>query len=176
MIARLFGAILEVAAQLIRTLLGGFLRAPWTAAELATQPITVRRGSAEEVVDVRHAVLRAHRPRETAIFEGDVAPHTRHWVADRGGLVVGVVTVLRADMSDGDARWQLRGMAVLPEYRGSGLGAALLSATHVDVAAPMWCNARQAVVPFYTRQGWVPVGDPFDIPPIGPHQRMTWRP
>ena len=138
----------------------------------------VRRGSAAEVVDVRHRVLREGRPRETAIFKGDDAPDTRHWVAVQADRVVGVASVMRADMPHppGDVvpRWQLRGMAVRPELRGEGLGAKLLLAAHADVREPMWCNAREAVAPFYARHGWRIVGAPFDIAGIGPHLEMWW--
>jgi predicted GNAT family N-acyltransferase len=65
-------------------------------------------------------------------------------------------------------------MAVLPQLQGQHLGEALLLATHAAVAAPMWCNARQAVVGFYERRGWLPVGEVFDIPGIGLHRRMIW--
>jgi GNAT superfamily N-acetyltransferase len=159
-------------------LIGGLLSAPFTAARRAATAGTVRRGTAEEVVDVRHRVLRDGQPRGSAVFEGDEAATTRHWVADHDGRVVGVVTVLSAPMpgeAGADAPGlQLRGMAVLPEHRGQGLGEALLDATHRDVGAPMWCNARVGVVAFYERRGWRAVGGPFDVPGIGPHQRMRW--
>lgn len=180
MIERLFAAVLAWAFGLVRALLGGLLRAPRTAVENATRPVQIRLGAPDEVVDVRHAVLRQGLPRDTAIFSGDRAPGARHWVADRNGIVIGVVSVIPSEVPEGaDApspapRLQLRGMAVLAAYRGSGLGAELLKATHTEVAEPMWCNARAAVVPFYARYGWRPFGPVFEIPNVGPHQRMWW--
>jgi GNAT superfamily N-acetyltransferase len=160
----------RLAGQLVAGIFGG-LTAP-------LGPIAVRPGTAAEVVDVRHRVLREGLPRETAMFAGDETG--RHWVAARGSQVVGVVSVIPAPMPDPppDARpvpgYQLRGMAVLPELRGQHLGEALLLAAHRDVAAPMWCNARIAVVGFYAARGWRPVGGTFDVPHAGPHQRMWW--
>src|SRR5436190_10031407 len=55
-------------------------------------PITIRRAAAEEVVDLRHAILRAGLPRETAIFPGDDDPTARHFVAVMDGQVVGTLT------------------------------------------------------------------------------------
>lgn len=141
--------------------------------------MTVRRARADEVVDVRHRVLRAGQPRETAIFPGDDHPTTRHWVVEADGAIVGVVSVIVAEMPAPHPvapppALQLRGMAVLAERRGEHLGEALLLATHRDVGAPMWCNARQNVVDFYVRGGWQAIGAPFTIAPIGPHQRMWW--
>ncbi|MFT4627690.1 MAG: GNAT superfamily N-acetyltransferase [Myxococcota bacterium] len=184
MIASLFARLVQLALDLVATLIRGILGAPATAVKHAVQPIDIRRAKADELVDVRHTVLRQGRPRETARFEGDQAPDTRHWVADRSGIVIGVVTVIRQPFPSSPElgsppeeppQWQLRGMATLPEYRGQGLGRALLLAAQAEVAAPLWCNAREAVVPFYTRHGWAPAGDTFEIPPIGPHVRMIWR-
>lgn len=135
----------------------------------------IRRGTAAEVIDVRHAVLRPGRPRATAVFSGDDAPDTRHWVAEVEGRVVGVASVMAAPAPDGlPASWQLRGMAVLPELQGRHVGAELLRAVQADVADPLWCNARAAVEGFYAGLGWRGVGELFEIEPIGPHRRMWW--
>ena len=171
--------ILAAVVDVLKALISGLFRAPATAAARAVAPIVVRRGTPDEVVDVRHRVLREGRPRETAVFSGDDAPDARHWVAVQSDRVVGVASVMRADMPHPPAgvdapRWQLRGMAVLPELRGEGLGAKLLLAAHADVAASMWCNAREAVVPFYVRHGWKTVGTPFDSAGVGPHLEMWW--
>jgi len=168
---------LELAAQLI----GGLLSTPQTAARRALSPIVVRPGEIAELIDVRHQVLRAGRPRETAHFQGDDEPDARHWVAVQADRVVGVVTVLArplpADTADAPTPapgWQLRGMAVAQGLQGEGIGGKLLEAVHRDVAEPLWCNARVRAEPFYRRHGWRAVGPSFDIPPIGPHQRMVW--
>ncbi len=140
--------------------------------------IEVRRGDPDEVIGVRHAVLRPGRPRESAVFSGDDAPLARHWVAVDGGAVVGVASVVPAPMPEPPVSpapgWQLRGMAVLPSHRGLGVGALLLEAAHRDVAEPCWCNAREAVEGFYAARGWIPVGPIFDIAGVGPHRRMWW--
>lgn len=167
---------LDLVAQLVRGLLG----APATAAARAVSDVTVRQGDAREVLDVRHEVLRKGRPRDTAVFSGDDDPSTRHWVAVQADRVVGVVSVMAADAPDwveGAApAWQLRGMAVLPGLRGEGVGKQLLAGVHRDVDEPMWCNARASAEGFYLSHGWTPHGELFDVPPIGPHRRMSWRP
>ncbi len=172
--------LLEALFGLFRALFQGILNAFGIAVKRAVTPIEVRRGTAEEVVDVRHRVLREGRPRETAVFDGDTSRATRHWVAVQHDRIVGVVSVMQAPLPDGVEHpeprpsWQLRGMAVLPALQGSGVGRALIGAVHAEVDAPMWCNARENVVSFYARNGWRKVGEPFDIEPIGPHVRMVW--
>lgn len=136
--------------------------------------VTVRRATPDEVVGVRWPVLRPGRPRETAIFDGDAAVDTRHWVAELDGAAVGCVTVM-AQAWDG-IPWRLRGMAVLPTLHRRGVGRALIDVVHAEVAAPMWCDARLVAVPFYAAAGWQVRSDVFDIPGIGPHHKMAWTP
>lgn len=169
-------SLLTLAFGLMRALIQGILAAFGLAARRAVAIIEVRRGTAEQVLDLRHRVLRPGRPAETAIFDGDHAPATRHWVAIQADRVVGVASVMQAPhptRPDGP-RWQLRGMAVEPDLQGSGVGRAVLEAVQAEVTDDLWCNARVAVVPFYERSGWRAEGDVFDVAGVGPHRRMTW--
>jgi GNAT superfamily N-acetyltransferase len=72
---------------------------------------------------------------------------------------------------------RLRGMAVSPDARGKGVGAALLHAcfdyARRSGAHLLWCNARTPAKRFYERHGLAAVGDPFNIPTAGPHVRMV---
>ena len=141
--------------------------------------IEIRPAAPQEVIDLRHAVLRAGLPRETAIFSGDDDPATRHFVATSAGEVVGCVTLLPSTV-DGQPAWQLRGMAVTPRLQRGGVGAQLLAAVERFVAseqAPrlLWCNARVPASGFYQRHGWTIVSDVFEIPSAGPHVRMVWN-
>ena len=176
LLARLVQLGIDLMGALIAGVFGGLVR----GGARVVAPIVVRPAGPDEVLDVRHAVLREGRPRHTAVFEGDAEPTTRHWIAVQADRVVGTVTVLQAPLPGSEAMadapmHQLRGMAVLPELQGAGVGQQLLQAVHA-LGVPLWCNARAGVVGFYARQGWQPHGDVFDIPPIGPHQRMWWRP
>jgi len=140
--------------------------------------VTVRRADAEETLAIRSAVLREGLPLDAARFQGDHDPATRHWVAELDGRVVGVVSVMPAELPDAPddrrPRWQLRGMAVVPEVRSTGVGSALLRAVHDEVAEPMWCNARERAVRFYAQHGWIVLSHLFDIAGVGPHRRMWW--
>ena len=71
--------------------------------------IRVRAGTAAEVIDLRHAILRAGLPRDTAVFENDDHPDALHVVAttaDPGGRVVGCATFHLNTWEDAPA-WQL---------------------------------------------------------------------
>jgi GNAT superfamily N-acetyltransferase len=111
-------------------------------------------------------------------------------VAENGGAIVGCATyVVRPFPPDPEARraWQLRGMAVAATQQGTGVGSSILSKA-LEILAPeiqargptpgasLWCNARMSAAAFYRRNGWVPVGEVFDLPPIGPHVIMKWNP
>jgi predicted GNAT family N-acyltransferase len=143
--------------------------------------IRVRRGAAAEVIDLRHAVLRAGLPRETAVFPGDEKPDAIHVVAEApGGRIVGCVTLHPSTWNDGRA-WQLRGMATNPAVRGTGVGRAMLDLVERCVRSAespvrqMWCNARVPAAGFYQRDGWVIESEQFEIPSAGPHVRMSKR-
>jgi GNAT superfamily N-acetyltransferase len=140
--------------------------------------VRVRRATAAEVIDLRHAILRAGLPRETAIFPGDEKPEAIHVVAEApDGRIVGCVTLHPSTWNDAPA-WQLRGMATDAVVRGTGVGRAMLDFVEQQVRseAPvrqMWCNARVPAARFYERAGWVVESEQFEIPTAGPHVRMS---
>jgi GNAT superfamily N-acetyltransferase len=143
----------------------------------------------ETLLDLRHLVLRAGRPRETARMGGDRDAGTLHAAARQGGRVVGCASFMRstvnrelaqeAGLPEGDSAWQLRGMATHPDVRGTGAGARLLDWAEARLrerepsVRVLWCNARTGAVGFYERQGWRVVSAEFDVPEVGPHVRMV---
>gem|GEM_PF-432545 len=153
--------------------------------------IEVRRIAAAEVVPLRHKVLRQGMPPETAIFPGDEEPETFHLGALRNREVVGVATFLVRPypLDPGGARaWQLRGMAVDPALQSHGVGSKMLQAAieilgqelrvrdGLPAPAILWCKARIKAVDFYRRNGWITVGEEFEIANFGPHYHMKWQP
>ena len=141
--------------------------------------LEIRAIAADATVELRHAVLRAGLPRETAIFPGDDASRSRHFGAFIGGRLVGVATIHGAPAPDRPAAelaYQVRGMATAAEARRQGVGGALLAACVAEAqrlaARWIWCNARTPAAPFYARHGFEILGEVFDIPTAGPHVRM----
>jgi GNAT superfamily N-acetyltransferase len=144
------------------------------------QPI-IRPATPAEIIPLRIAILRPGQPPAACQYPGDHAPDARHAGAfTPDGRCVGAASIFREPDSDGQDAYRLRGMAVDPDYRGAGVGRALLQMLVAQAAAagvrPLWCNARLPAVGFYARLGWHAVGDPFDIPEAGgTHYRMRLR-
>jgi GNAT superfamily N-acetyltransferase len=140
--------------------------------------VTIRHAEPAEVIDLRHAVLRAGLPRETAIFAGDDDPQARHFVATIDGRIVGCVTLLLNAWEDEPA-WQLRGMAVEPGIQRGGIGRRLLQACEESVLSSpthlLWCNARVPASGFYVTHGWWIASEVFEFPTAGPHVKMLKR-
>ncbi|HZL38416.1 MAG TPA: GNAT family N-acetyltransferase [Tepidisphaeraceae bacterium] len=147
---------------------------------MSEQP-EIRRAAWREIVDLRHAVLRADLPREAAIFAGDELESSRHFGAfmprDGGAFAVSCAT-FHLGQWESQPALQLRGMATAPDFRRKGLGRALLDLAERDVlqdkSAPrvLWCNARVPAIGFYELLGWRVVSERFEIPTAGPHVRM----
>jgi GNAT superfamily N-acetyltransferase len=153
----------------------------------ATAGFVVRRCGVEEVLPLRHAVLRPHQSREEARFPRDGEATTAHFCAqDKAGAIVSVATAWPEEMDwplgaaapGPGPEWRLRGMATSPEWRGKGAGAAVLEAVEAHVARTgggvLWCNARLTAAGFYERAGMLPAGEPWEEPVIGPHVKM-WK-
>ncbi|UTT44053.1 GNAT family N-acetyltransferase [Exiguobacterium aurantiacum] len=131
----------------------------------------------EDVIPLRHDVLRPGQAVEACYFEGDDAETTRHYAWVEDGRVLSIATVLRQEreFSGERAPLQLRGMATAKDVAGTGIGSAFLQALHRELDDSWWCNARAIAVRFYERNGLVTVGDAFDIPGIGPHYVMKYE-
>src|SRR5690349_15087739 len=75
---------------------------------LANMPadIVIRRAVVEEIIDLRHAVLRAGLPRSEAVFDGDTAETSRHYGGVDGatGRIVGCATI-RLNAWHGEPAW-----------------------------------------------------------------------
>src|SRR5215204_5216271 len=118
----------------------------------------IRRVALEEIVDLRHVMLRHGLPREAAVFPGDEVPTNYHIGAFvDGGKNVGCATFHFGEWQ-GEPAWRLRGMATLNGFQKYGVGRAVLGFAEemIRLESPvrlLWCDARTPAVPFYERQG-----------------------
>ena len=142
---------------------------------------TLDRVAVDVVIPLRHAVLRPGLPVESARWDGDLDPATRHYAAlDESGEPAACATIL-LNRYRADAAYQLRGMAVRSDLAGQGLGSALLRYLEADLTirpdSPpprlIWANARQIATPFYLSRGYAIASDLFQIEGVGPHYIIT---
>jgi len=136
--------------------------------------VEVRAVDPAQTRPLRQRVLRPHESLE------ELASHEPPGVHAVGAFDGGELVAVGFVCPDGEpGDWRVRGMATAPEHRGRGIGAAILDAlvehARSQGATRVWCNARTPALGLYTRAGFEPESDEFDIPAIGPHFVMARR-
>ncbi len=132
---------------------------------------------------VRHAVLRQGKPIESCSFVGDDLATTIHFGYFEDNVLIGVVSVFKNDNPNSlffekelGETFQIRGMAVLENHQGKGIGQKLIFACEEYVKKKsgntIWFNARINAVAFYEKMDYIVVGDSFEISEIGTHFLM----
>lgn len=137
--------------------------------------LNIKRITPEETYAVRHPVLREGKPWDSCAFDGDHLGTTFHLGCYEDDNLIGVASFLENGhaLHNFTNAGQLRGMAVLNEHQGKGIGKLLLTfgeklllEKHIYI---VWMNAREIAVPFYERCGYSKIGNIFDIAKIGNH-------
>jgi len=135
----------------------------------------------EETYPLRHKVLRPSQASELCPFDLDEHKNSFHLGAFQGDLLVGILSAVPLDEKgvEREGVFRIRGMAVDADSRGRGIGTLLLqsAAKHLERQDPcrLWCFARSHAVPFYVRNGFVIVGEEFEIEGVGPHFTMILK-
>jgi ribosomal protein S18 acetylase RimI-like enzyme len=129
----------------------------------------------EDIIDIRHEILRAGQSRSSCYYPEDSYKNTIHYAAFLKDEIVGSASVYKESHPDFALKqsWRIRGMAVKENLQGQKIGSQLLE-TCINHAIKMkgdviWCNARENAVKFYKRSGFKVIGDEFELPDIGPH-------
>ncbi len=137
--------------------------------------------SQEQVIPLRHAVLRKNQPVESCYYLDDEMQGCFHLGVTRDESVNSIASFYPQSHKDlvCNQPYRLRGMATNPAYQGQGLGKKLLlesfeilKSKNADV---LWCNARITALPFYKKLNFQVVGTEFEIEGIGPHYLMMRR-
>jgi predicted GNAT family N-acyltransferase len=131
--------------------------------------------------DLRRAVLRPQWPPGSPMHGDDNSDAVHLAAVDEAGLVVGSCVLLPRRYPvrpERDGAWQLRGMATVPERRGHGIGAMVVTRAIDEIKGRggrlVWCEARAAAVEFYRRHGFVVDGPEFEHAETGiPHHHMS---
>ncbi|MBD0825487.1 GNAT family N-acetyltransferase [Aestuariibaculum marinum] len=133
---------------------------------------------ASETIPVRHPVLRPGKPIESCNFDGDNLETTFHLGIFLNNQIVGVVSYFKNcnDLLTESSQYQLRGMAVLEDFQGKGLGNLLVqqgdTLLREKKIKTLWCNAREVATTFYQKNNFTIIGEPFNIKDIGLHYVM----
>lgn len=140
--------------------------------------ISVKPIPPELTYDIRHIVLRTGLARDTCYWDTDRLSGAFHLGGWLNTKQVGVATFQPEPDPDipEESAYRLRGMAVLPDARGFGVGALLLLCGEDRVRQMginrLWCDARIGAADFYRKYGWESAGEAYEIPTAGLHYRM----
>lgn len=139
-------------------------------------PSKILQLAAEETYLIRQQILRPGRPANECMFEGDTEKSTLHLGVFIAEKLVGVASYMKNNntLFTTPVQFQLRGMAILPEYRQQKLGEALLLAGEKILKKDhhsllLWFNARETAVDFYRKYGYKTKGDLFMVPNVCKH-------
>ncbi|MBK5193163.1 MAG: GNAT family N-acetyltransferase [Flavobacteriaceae bacterium] len=141
-----------------------------------TTTILIREIPASAVYSVRLTVLRPGRPLAECVFEGDTIGKTFHLGLFMDENLIGVASFMQNSnpLFKEAEQYQLRGMAVLSEFKGQGFGTSLLIEGQEKlknlVKHPfLWFNARDSAIEFYKKFGYQTIGEEFDVPGVCIH-------
>ena len=143
--------------------------------------ITIKLISAESTLAIRQRILRPGKNLADCVFTDDNFSSSYHVGGFVDGQLVSVASVFkqmeqRLNLFESDSQFRLRGMATAEEFRGKGLGTAVVSDCLERCwnfgGEVFWCNARISAVSFYEQLGFTTHDQKFDLPGIGIHQVM----
>ncbi|TSD65895.1 GNAT family N-acetyltransferase [Inquilinus sp. KBS0705] len=134
--------------------------------------------TADDVLPIRNEVLRDGKltPDECR-FPNDHAEDAFHLGYYKNGELACIASFHPQAYGDFTGKaYQLRGMATIAQYRGTGLGNMLVNFAITYLRGQkvnyLWCNARKKALGFYLGVGFEVVSAEFDVPGIGPHYVM----
>lgn len=139
--------------------------------------IEIKEILASDTYAVRNSVLRKGKPIETCLFPGDELPTTKHFGLFQVYLI-GIISLFenRNPCFSNANQIQIRGMAILEEYQGLGLGEKLIQSCENYLKSEkevlIWFNARASAAPFYGKIGYRTFGSVFEIEGMGKHLIM----
>ncbi|MDJ0976410.1 MAG: GNAT family N-acetyltransferase [Planctomycetota bacterium] len=128
---------------------------------------------------LRLRYLRPGQPEESVAYKSDEFDSAVHFVVrDEDGQAIGVGSGHVENRVAGHPPhltpgFRVRGMAVETEWRGKGVGRAILGslidAAREAGATEVWANARTESIGIYEKSGFARLSSEFDIPLIGEH-------
>lgn len=131
----------------------------------------------EQVLPLRTEVLRNGKSEPPARNPEDDLKETFHVAYLENEQIIGIATFHPVSLKDYEGiGYQLRGMAVQPQFQKKGIGKEILLFGENELkkrkVSYVWCNAREKAFPFYEKMGYQYISDFFEIPLIGLHKKM----
>ena len=133
---------------------------------------------ADDVINIRHKVLKEGQPVEVCYFEGDLDEGTKHFGAFKNSELVGVVTMMLKQTNTYKVHpvYRLTGLSILPEHQSAKIGKRLLHFAEENISRKgsvmIWCFARDYAVNFYKKNGYRLNVQQVVIPYMGSHRIM----
>lgn len=143
------------------------------------QPIKIMPVGINDILGLRHRLLRPDRDEEEARFTGDGLESTIHIGLFAGTKLAGCLSLFDQPngIFDEKRQYQMRGLAVEKEFQRQGLGKALVKYAEfllLNRNIPfVWLNARTTARVFYEKLGYHTTGDEFDIYGVCKHIIMS---
>ena len=141
--------------------------------------IQIKEILAKQTYELRHPLLRKGQPYDSCQLENDNHPQSIHLGAYSSSQLVGILSAIPnccPDYNDQIA-FQLRAMAVHPEFQRRKIASQLIQnivrrLKEDSKVENIWLNARVNANALYLNNGFQAIGTPFEIKPIGVHQRF----
>ncbi|MCH1433800.1 MAG: GNAT family N-acetyltransferase [Flavobacteriaceae bacterium] len=141
--------------------------------------IQIKEILAKQTYELRHPLLRKGQPYDSCQLENDNHPQSIHLGAYSSSQLVGILSAMPnccPDYNDQIA-FQLRAMAVHPEFQRRKIASQLIQnivrrLKEDSKVENIWLNARVNANALYLNNGFQAIGSPFEIKPIGVHQRF----
>lgn len=141
--------------------------------------IQIKEILAKQTYELRHPLIRKGQPYDSCQLENDNHPQSIHLGAYSSSRLVGILSAMPnccPDYNDQSA-FQLRAMAVHPEFQRRKIASQLIQnivrrLKEDSKVENIWLNARVNANALYLNNGFQAIGTPFEIKPIGVHQRF----
>ncbi|MFN3455259.1 MAG: GNAT family N-acetyltransferase [Pseudobdellovibrio sp.] len=132
-----------------------------------------------QCIDLRSRILRPHQDISLCHYNEDNLNTTFHLGVLMNDKVVSNGTFIQSAHSsfpEAINPYRLRGMATDHLYQGQALGSKILQSAEIILKSKncnfLWFNALETAFKFYEKNNYIPFGELFDIPLIGPHKVM----
>ena len=141
--------------------------------------IQIKEILAKQTYELRHPLLRKGQPYDSCQLENDNNPQSIHLGAYSSSQLVGILSAMPNCCPDYNDQicFQLRAMAVHPEFQRRKIASQLIQnivrrLKEDSKVENIWLNARVNANALYLNNGFQAIGTPFEIKPIGVHQRF----